>query len=410
MPETIIIAGAGHAAGQTIVSLRQQGFAGDIVLIGEEHYPPYQRPPLSKKFLAGELALERLYVRPEKFYADQGVELQTGTRVESIDRDQQLVSLSNKQERHYDKLVLATGSHVRKINLPDVEPGRVKYLRNIKDVLDIRENFHSGARIVILGAGYIGMEVAAVAIQTGLDVTVLDVAPRVMGRVVCAEVSDFYAQAHRDAGVKLTLSCPVADSIVCDGPTSILIGGDGQEYPADIILVGIGVAPTTDIAEAAGLECDDGIRVDENCQTSDANIFAVGDCTNHINGMFDRRLRLESVHNAQEQAKTAAAAICGQARPYAQMPWFWSDQYDLKLQIAGLSNPDDPAVIRGNPAERSFAAFRYREDHLVAVEAINSPREFMWSKKLLAAGRSVSAELAADGDLDFKGLAEQALS
>jgi len=410
MPDSIIIAGAGHAAGQVAVSLRQDGFRGRIVMVGEEPYLPYQRPPLSKKYLSGELELERMFIRHRKFYDEHDIDIRLSTRVEKINRGEQTVILSDGQTEPYHCLVLATGSRVRKLRIPGHDLGGIHYLRSIEDVHRIREDFRPGARLVIIGAGYIGMETAAVAVTHGLDVTVVETADRIMARALAPEVSAFFDQVHRDAGVRILCGRDPQAEILGDGRVASLRGADGLELPADLIIAGIGIVPTTDIAEEAGLECNNGIVVDECCRTSDPHILAIGDCTNHPNHLLGRRLRLESVHNAQEQAKTAAATLCGKLKPYNQVPWFWSDQYDLKLQIVGLSGDHDQVIIRGDFADRSFAAFYMKGDLLIAVDAVNSGREFMLSKKLIAQGARLEPEILADTSIDFKELATAALA
>jgi 3-phenylpropionate/trans-cinnamate dioxygenase ferredoxin reductase subunit len=410
MPDSIIIAGAGHAAGQAAVSLRQGGFSGRIIMVGEEPYLPYQRPPLSKKYLSGELELERMYVRHQKFYDEHNIDIRLSTRVEKINCSDRTVILSDGQQERYGCLVLATGSHVRKLQIPGHDLEGVHYLRGIEDVHRIQEHFRPGARLVIIGAGYIGMETAAVAVTHGLDATVVETADRIMARALAPEVSAFFDQVHREAGVKILCGRDPNAEIIGDGSVRALRGADGNELPADLIIAGIGILPTTDIAEEAGLECANGIIVDECCRTSDPHILAIGDCTNHPNHLLGRRLRLESVHNAQEQAKTAAATLCGKLKPYNQIPWFWSDQYDLKLQIVGLSGDHDQVIIRGDFADRSFAAFYMKGDLLLAVDAINSAREFMLSKKLIAQGARIEPEILADTSIDFKELANAALA
>jgi len=410
MSDTIVIAGAGHAAGQAAVSLRQGGFTGAITMVGEEPYLPYQRPPLSKKFLAGDLKLDRLYLRHEKFYVDHNIDIHLSTRVEQIDREAKVVALSDGSRMSYDRLLIALGCKVRKLTLPGSDLQGVHYLRTIDDVLAMQERFQPGTRMVVIGAGYIGLEVAAVAITHGLDVTIVETADRVMSRVVAPEVSAFFERVHREAGVTIYCGRNPNSSLIGNDHVEALRAPDGSEISADMIVVGIGVLPTVDIAETAGIKCDDGIVVDEYCRTSDPHILAIGDCTNHPNSLLGRRLRLESVHNAQEQAKTAAATLCGELRPYAQIPWFWSDQYDLKLQIAGLSSGYNSVILRGNPEERSFAAFYLKDDLLLAVDAINSAREFMLSKKLIAIGARFEPEKLADDSIPFKELAAAALA
>ena len=410
MTQSLVIAGAGHAAGQTVVSLRQAGFDGPITMVGEEPYPPYQRPPLSKKFLAGELELERLLLRRARYYRDHDIDLRLSTRVETIDRDHKSVLLSDGERLHYDSLVAATGSQARQLNIPGHGLTGINYLRTVDDVLRIRKGFSVGERLVVVGGGYIGLEVAAVAVSHGLHVTVLEVVDRVMSRVVAPPVSEFFESIHREAGVKIRCGArPAAEFVGRDSVQAVVLD-DGEEVPADLVLIGVGILPNVALASAAGLECDDGIVVDEFCRSSDPDILAVGDCTNHPNSLLGRRLRLESVHNAQEQAKTAAATLCNDLKPYAQIPWFWSDQYDIKLQIVGLSGDHDEIAIRGDPASRSFAVFYLRAGQLIAVDAINSAREFMLAKKLIAAGAHFSQQTLEDSAIDFKQLAADALA
>jgi 3-phenylpropionate/trans-cinnamate dioxygenase ferredoxin reductase subunit len=409
MPDRIVIVGAGHAAGQTAISLRQGGYDGRIVIVGEEPYPPYQRPPLSKKYLAGEVTLERLFLRPARYYEEHDVDLRLNSRVTAIDRSGHRLRLEDGSELDYASLVLATGTHVRRLPVAGESLPGVHYLRTVDHVKALRDDFRPGARLVVLGAGYIGLEVAAVATQAGLAVSVFEIAGRVLARVASPELSAFYERVHREAGVDLKLGHPAVTEIRGESRVAAVVDSDGQAWPADVVLIGIGVVPTTDIAEAAGLACDNGILVDEYCRTEDPDILAVGDCTNHPNSLLGRRLRLESVHNAQEQAKTAAATLLGELKPYAQVPWFWSDQYDLKLQIAGLADPDCQRILRGDPEGRSLAVFHLRDGRLQAVEAVNSAREFMLGKKLIAAGVELDAARLADTSLAFKDLAEAAL-
>ena len=403
MSRRVVIAGAGHASGQVVASLRQAGLEGRIVLVGEEPHLPYQRPPLSKKFLAGEMSAERLYIKPASFYAEADVEFRPDTRIAEIDRAAGCLRTDEGDEIGYDDLVLAFGSRVRRLPIEGVNLERVHYLRTIADVSAIRADFDKGGRLVVIGAGYIGLEVAAVARQAGLDVTVIEMADRVMSRVVSAEVSDYYQIEHANQGVKLRLSTAVS-AIGGRKRVRCVITSEGEEVPADVVVIGIGIVPNTEIAGAAGLEVHDGIVVDDHCRTSDRSIYAVGDCTLHPNGIYDRMLRLESVHNALEQAKTAALNICGKDTAYCQVPWFWSDQYDLKLQIAGLSEGYDDVVIRGNPAERSFSCLYLREGRLLATDAINAPRDFVQSKQLIAEQRPLDTAGLADADTALKDL------
>jgi 3-phenylpropionate/trans-cinnamate dioxygenase ferredoxin reductase subunit len=402
--EKIVIAGAGHAAGQIITTLRQQKFEGQIVLIGDEPYLPYQRPPLSKKFLAGEMPAERLYVKPESFYEDPRIDLRLETTVTAIDREAKTVKIEDGDDIAYDKLVLSLGSRARTLPVEGADLQRVHYLRSIADVESIRAELDIGRRLVIIGAGYIGLEVAAVARTLGLEVTVVEMADRVMSRVVSPEISDFYQIEHTNHGVKLRLSTTV---VALHGKKRVkcVETGEGEEIPAEFVIIGVGILPNTEIAEQAGLDVNDGIVVNDRCQTSDPDIYAAGDCTSHPNDIYGRRLRLESVHNAVEQAKTAASNLCGKETRYSQVPWFWSDQYDLKLQIAGLSEGYDDVVIRGNPADRSFACVYLRAGRLIAIDAVNAPRDFVHSKALIAARMLVSADKLADSGTLLKDLA-----
>ena len=401
MSERVVIAGAGHAAGQLVTSLRQHKFEGQIVLVGDEPYLPYQRPPLSKKFLAGEMPAERLYVKPASFYEDAGVELHLATRVTAIDRAGKHLETDAGEPLAYDRLVLALGASVRRLPIEGAALSGVHYLRSIADVEGIRGDLEPGRRLVVIGAGYIGLEVAAVARQAGLEVTVIEMAERVMSRVVSPEISDFYQIQHTEQGVRFRLSTGV-DALSGKKRVKSVTTSDGEDIPADLVVIGVGIAPNTQLAAAAGLPVDNGIVVDDHCRTEDPDIFAVGDCTVHPNAIYNRQLRLESVHNAVEQAKTAGANICGKDAAYSQVPWFWSDQYDLKLQIAGLSEGYDDVAIRGNPAERSFSCLYLRDGRLIACDAINAPRDFVQSKQLIADQALIAVEKLANPDVALK--------
>jgi 3-phenylpropionate/trans-cinnamate dioxygenase ferredoxin reductase subunit len=403
MANTIVIAGAGHGAGQVVASLKQHKFDGKIILVGDEPYLPYQRPPLSKKYLAGELPPERLYVKPASFYDDPQVEVRLETRIASIDRSARVVATSDDEEIGYDKLVLALGSRVRKVPVDGADLPGIHYLRSIADVDAIREDMSSNRNVVIVGAGYIGLEVAAVCCQHGLQVSVLEMEDRVMRRVVSPNVSDYYQLRHTEHGVRLMLSTGLAGF---EGRRRVrkVLTTDDQALPADFVVVGVGILPNMEIAAAAGLDTADGVVVDDRCRTSDPDIFAIGDCTFHPNDIYGRRLRLESVHNALEQAKTAASNICGVDSSYCQVPWFWSDQYDIKLQIAGLSEGYDDVVLRGDPSGGSFACFYLADSILIAVDAINSPREFMQSKRLIAERARPPVDALANPDVQIKDL------
>jgi 3-phenylpropionate/trans-cinnamate dioxygenase ferredoxin reductase subunit len=404
MSEHLVIVGGGQAAAQAIQSLRQQGFSGAITLLADEAYPPYQRPPLSKKYLAGELARERLWLRPAAFYAEKGVTLEQNALVEELDAAQCRVRLRDGRTIAYDRLLLATGSRARALDVPGATLPGVHYLRTIADVDGISASLVEGARVALVGAGYIGLEVAAVVRQRGFDVTVLEAADRVMSRTVSAEVSAFYEAAHRAAGV--TIHCGAAVKSL-RGATRVtaIETVDGRTFACDVAIIGIGIVPNVELAAAAGLECANGIVVDELARTLDPHIVAAGDCTNHPLPPTGRRVRLESVPNAIHQAKVAAAALLGAPVAYSEVPWFWSDQYDLKLQIAGLSTGYDEVVLRGDPATRSFAAFYLGAGQLLAVDAINSPREFIAGKKLVANRARIAPDVLRDPSVDLTPLA-----
>jgi len=403
----IVIAGAGHAAGQVAATLRQQKFEGQILLVGDEPYLPYQRPPLSKGFLAGKTSAERLHLKAENFYDDHQIDVKLQTKITAIDRDKKALKIEDGDDIAYDKLVLALGSRVKELPVEGAKLKSVYYLRSIEDVERIRPEMDVGRRLVIIGAGYIGLEAAAVARSLGLDVTVIEMADRVMSRVVSPEISDFYQIEHTSKGVKLRLSTSVAALRGKKRVKRVEITG-GEEIRADFVIVAVGILPNTELAEQAGLEVGDGIIVDDQCLTSDKDIFAVGDCTSHPNDIYGRRLRLESVHNAVEQAKTAANNLCGIETHYSQVPWFWSDQYDLKLQIAGLSEGYDDVVIRGNPADKSFACLYLKDNRLIAVDAVNAPKDFVQSKPLIAGHAVLSADKLADSATSLKDIAAKA--
>ena len=403
MTQRIVIAGAGHAAGQVVATLRHEKFDGQIVLVGNEKYLPYQRPPLSKKFLAGELPPERLYFKPQSFYEQPNVELHLSTRISAINSGAHTVETSAGEAIHYDKLVLATGSRARRLGVDGADLKGVHYLRSIEDVNAIRRDIEKADSVVIVGAGYIGLEVAAVLRKLGLTVTVLEMADRVMSRVVSPPVSEFFQAKHVAEGVNLVLSSGLSAFLGSERIKAVQTS-DGRKIPADVVVVGIGIEPNTELAASAGLEVDNGIVVDERCRTSHPDIYAVGDCTLHPNNIYGRRVRLESVHNALEQAKTAASNLCDNDIRYHQVPWFWSDQYDLKLQIAGLSEGYDDIVMRGDPASGSFSCLYLRDGRLIACDAVNAPKDFMPSKTLIADRLASDRNRLADPALELKSL------
>lgn len=378
----VVVIGAGQAAIQTILSLRQGGFTGDISLIGEEAELPYQRPPLSKKFMMGELDKERLFFRPYDFYQEQNIDLHLSCRAEAIDRQKQVIEISSGEPLAYDRLVLATGSRARQLPLKGIELPGVYDLRSIADVEHIIPEIKEGRRLIIIGGGYIGLETAAACRQKGLEVTVLEAAPRVLARVADTFLSDFFTRLHRSHGVEIEADCKIEGIKGSDKATGVALA-DNKGLEADFIVMGVGIVPNIELAEIAGLATDNGIVVDENGQTSDPHIYAAGDCSNHPNELLNRRLRLESVPNAIEQGKAVAAHLLGAPTPYHQIPWFWSDQYNIKLQICGLTDGVTQSVTRGEG--ESFARFHFQDEKLIAVEAVNRPAEFMAGRQMVEA-------------------------
>jgi 3-phenylpropionate/trans-cinnamate dioxygenase ferredoxin reductase subunit len=396
----IVIVGAGHAAGQAAASLRQEGYEDEIIIIGDEAHIPYQRPPLSKAYLSGEHGVERVYLRPEKFYADRNITVKTHTRVTTIDISARTVTTDKDETIAYDKLLIATGGRPRRLSIPGSDLAGIHYLRSIADVDAIRDQFAEGKKLVIVGGGYIGLEVASVAVRYGLEVHVLEMEARILQRVTTPEMSAYYDQLHTGRGVHIHTSTTVT-GFSGDGHVSAVQCGE-ESFPADLVIVGIGIIPNTEVAEAAGIECDNGIVVDDHCRTSAPDVFAAGDCTNHPNPLLDRRLRLESVPNAMEQARVAATNMCGGDKVYAAIPWFWSDQYELKLQMVGFSADGDTQVVRGDMDANEFAVFYLKDGKVVAADAVNSPKEFMICKQLI--GKTVDPEVLADPEADLKSL------
>jgi 3-phenylpropionate/trans-cinnamate dioxygenase ferredoxin reductase subunit len=400
--ERIVVIGAGQAGAQAVASLRGEGFAGAIVLVGDEPFAPYQRPPLSKAYLSGAMERERLFLKPEAFYREAHCETMLGLAATAIERADKRVRLSDGRSMSYDKLLLTTGSRVRRFKVPGAELPGAFYLRGIADVDAMRPYFAAGARLAIVGAGYIGLEVAAVARKLGLEVTVFEALDRVMARAVSRPLSEFYEKVHRDAGIRFHLNTAVEAFEGTDRIEAVRAGGVRHE--ADFALVGIGIVPNVELAQDAGLSCNDGIVVDQHCScTDDPSIFAAGDCTQHT-GRDGRSIRLECVQNAIDQAKHAALAMLGKPVPYREVPWFWSDQYDLKLQIAGLAWPGDTLVMRGSPEARKFAVFHLRNGAVAAVEAVNAAPEYLVGRKLIAEGTPVPAERLADSAIPMKNI------
>jgi len=397
-----IIIGASHAGAQLCVSLRQGGWEGDITVIGDEVDLPYHRPPLSKDFLSGNKAIEDILLRPASVYENANVVMKLGTRVGAIDRDAKTILTENGETLSYDKLVLATGARVRHLPVPGAELEGVFYLRDTNDVRAIKASVAAGRRAVIIGGGYIGLETAASLRKQGMEVTVLEAMPRILQRVTAPELSTFYKRIHSEEGVNI-LEGVMATAIKQSGDALSVKTSDEQSFDADMVIIGIGVIPNVELAEKAGLDVGNGIEVNGFCQTSDPDIYAAGDVTWHFNLIYERHIRLESVPNATEQAKTVALHMNGNPKPYNSLPWFWSDQFDLKLQIAGLSEGYDDIVIRGDIEKgRSFAAFYFKGDKILAVDAVNSPREFMFTRMALAKGQVIDKKILSDLEADLK--------
>ncbi len=383
----IVIVGAGQAADQAVHTLRRKGFTGKLAVVGDEPWLPYQRPPLSKKYLAGALDRDRLLLRPQQFYQEHSVDTYLGHRVTEIAREARRVRLDDGLTIPYDALLLATGSRPRPLTVPGADLGGVHTLRTIADVERIRADLGKNQRLVIIGGGYIGLEVAATARELGVDVTVLEMADRVMNRVTCKEVSAFYETEHARHGVRIITNSKV-QALAGDsrtGRVKAVITADGAEHPSDLVIVGVGVLAADELAVAANLECSNGVVVDQYCRTSDPAIYAAGDCTNHPNLHYGRRMRLESVDNAFEQGASAAYNLLGTPTVHDKVPWFWSDQYDLKMIIVGLCQGHDTVILRGSAATRSFSACYLRAGELIAVDTVNSPKDQMAARKLVAA-------------------------
>lgn len=404
----IVIIGAGQAGVQTAESLRAGGYQGSITLLGDEPHGPYHRPPLSKAWLAGEMDGAQLVMRAPEMLARKNIELRTEVKVAAIDRAAKQVLLVDGSALPYSGLVLATGSTPRSLPLPGGNAAGVHALRSRDDADAISARLALCAErqlpVVVIGGGFIGLEVAATARKKGLEVTVLEAAPRLLGRVLAPALSDWYAALHRSHGVKLVFDARIAAlETGADGAVSGVRLADGSLLPAGLVVVGIGVNANDGLAQAAGLECERGIVVDACCRSSDPAIVAAGDCT--ARRLADGSLiRLESVQNATEQGKSAAAALLGQERPFTATPWFWSDQYDKKLQMAGLSGGADQWAVRGDMAGASFSVYHFRANQLIAVDSVNAAKDHLQARKLLDAGISPTPEQATDSGFDLGGL------
>jgi len=404
--QPIVILGAGHAGFQLAASLRQHGFEGAIALIGDEAVLPYQRPPLSKDYLDGKIGFDLLLMRPEAFYRDHRIDTLTGTRVSEIDRAGKTVRLASGERLGYGHLVLATGARNRVPALPGIDLDGVCYLRNLAETHELRDRLAAADRIVVIGAGFIGLEFAAVARGKGKHVHIVELTDRVMSRVVSVPTSHFFAEAHRRTGVEFGFGAQAVRIAGHNGQVDHVELAGGERLPADLVLVSIGVVPNGELAAAAGLEVANGIIVNEELLTADVNISAIGDCAAfpcvHAEG---HPTRLEAVQNAADHARCVADRIVGKPRPYAALPWFWSEQGPLRLQIAGLTTGHDQAVPRGDVESGEFSVFCYRGGTLLGVESINRPADHAHARRLLAAGRQVTPSEAADPSFDLRAAA-----
>ena len=408
---TIAIIGGGQAGGEAATLLRQNRFEGRIVLVGEEEHLPYMRPPLSKAFLAREIGKDALIYKAAVAYEKARVEMRLGVRVTEIDRRAKTLLIKGRAPLHYDKLVIATGGRARELPVPGVGLRNIFYLRTIADVEALQPLMEAPRRLVIVGGGYIGLEAAAVAVQRGLAVTVLEAAPRVLARVTAPDLSSFYERVHREAGVDIRTGVTVG-GFAANGENdsvNVVACAGGQSFAADFVLIGIGLVPNTELAERAGLAVDDGIVVDEASRAGDPDTYAIGDCAMHAqHGFLRRKIRLESVPNALEQARVAAASITGRPIPAAAAPWFWSDQYDLKLQMVGFSDGYEELAIRGSMETSSFIAFYLKEGRVIAADSVNRLGEFMAAKRIVGERMEIPPAQLADKSVPLKSLLQPA--
>lgn len=400
--EQCIVIGGSHAGAQVCLSLRQGGWQGGIIMISDEGNLPYHRPPLSKAYLAGDAEIESLYIRPEALYEKNRIDVRLNSLAVKIDRQEKSVQLSDGEVLTYSKLVLATGARARYLPAPGAHLEGVCYLRSLEDVNKIRASMKEGGSAAIVGGGYIGLEAAASFRKLGLSVTVVEAMPRILQRVASEEISEFYQRTHTEEGVDILTDCGLKEIFGEKGRVTSVELSNGSRIDADLVVVGIGILPNVELAEEIGLEVDNGIVVNDFAQTSDESIYAVGDCANHYNKIYDRKLRLESVQNATDQAKVAAAAINGKAVAYNALPWFWSDQYDVKLQIAGLADGYDQVVLRGGINTRSFAVFYLKDNIVLSVTAVNRPMEFMLARKYIPDMKPIDTALLADESVAIK--------
>lgn len=402
----VLVVGAGHGGAQTALMLRQQKFEGTIALLGDEPEPPYERPPLSKDYLAGEKPFERILIRPLAFWEERKVDLLLGRRVVAVDSEAHAVRLQDGSTIGYGKLVWATGGSPRRLTCTGHDAEGVHGVRTRADVDRMMDELEATSRVVVIGGGYIGLEAAAVLSKLGKHVTVLEALNRVLARVAGEPLSRFYEAEHRAHGVDVRLEASVDCILETDGRATGIRLVDGSVLPAEMVIVGIGIIPAIEPLLAAGAAGDNGVDVDEFCRTSLPDIYAIGDCAAHMNAFADgARIRLESVQNANDQANVAAKAILGGSDPYSAMPWFWSNQYDLRLQTVGLSGGHDTIVVRGTPAERSFSIVYLKDSRVIALDCVNATKDYVQGRALVASGIAPPPDQLGDSAVPLKSLA-----
>lgn len=404
MSAGLVIVGGSYAAMQIAASAREAGYAQPIRLVSEEPVLPYQRPPLSKGYLTGKFTPAALPLRAEAFYRDNRIETLLGQRAESLDLAARRVSLAGGGSLAFDRLALATGTRPRPLPLPGADLDGVLFLRSLADADRLRERLGGAGSIVVIGGGFIGLELASVAAAMGKPVVIVEAQERLLARGVSPQIAAFLADVHRSRGVALRLRSTVRDIRGANGRVQSVVCGDGETLAADLVLIAIGVVPNTELAGRAGLACQDGLVVDRFARTTDPLVVAAGDCTRHPSAFAGQLLRLESVQNAIDQAKTAGATLAGQEKPYESVPWFWSDQYELKLQMVGLVQGSDRHAVRGSLEQRRFSIFYFRSGRLVAIDSVNRAADHMLGRKLLALGRSPTPQQAADESFDLQTL------
>jgi len=393
----VVIIGGGHAGANVAFSLRKDGFEGEIDILSNEEFLPYHRPPLSKDFLKKNIEIEKLFFKPESFYAEHNISFHPNLLIDSVDTSAKEIS-SDHMKFSFDYLVFATGASPRLLSMPNADAKNLFYLRKISDVIDIHAELDSAKNIVLIGGGYIGLEVASAMVDLGLKVTIIEAEDRILKRVTSPELSTFYQSTHEAKGVKIICNAKVNGLLAENHIINSIELESGEKIPAEAVLAGIGAIPNTQLAEQAGLDCNNGITTDQYCRTSNPYVLAAGDCTNSFNALLNQSIRLESVPNALSQAKVVSSSIIGNELYNKELPWFWSDQYDLKLQMAGLSSGFDESVILGNIDAAEFIVCYGKDGHLIAVDSVNQSKQFMLLKRALSSGFKLEMSLIKNKD------------